>query len=116
MIFDWSSGPLAEGLRCYRNERFWHAHEHWESVWLTCQEPEKTFMQALIQVTAAFHHFQRNELQGAASLLRKALKRLEAYPEEFGGVDVEALRESVRSWLSALEADESPSLSVPPIV
>jgi uncharacterized protein len=53
---DWSCGELAEGLRCYRAEEFFLAHEHWEGVWLKAQEPEKTFLQALIQTTAAFHH------------------------------------------------------------
>ena len=116
MTFDWSSGPLAEGLRCYRNERFWHAHEHWESVWLTCQEPEKTFLQALIQVTAAFHHFQRGEFVGAISLLRKALQRLEPYPAEFGGVALAPLRESIREWLQALELNDMSIRPFPQII
>jgi hypothetical protein len=117
MIFDWSAGSLADGLACYHSERFWHAHEHWEAVWLKCNEPEKTFMQALIQVTAAFHHFQRNEFPGAISLLRKALARLETYPEEFGGIAVTPLRESIREWLRALQArDRSMGMRFPEIV
>ena len=46
MALDWSCGALAEGLRCYRNEEFFLAHEHWEAIWLHCEEPEKTFLQA----------------------------------------------------------------------
>lgn len=115
MIFDWTTGPLAEGLACYRAERFWHAHEHWEQVWLQCVEPEKTFVQALIQITAAMHHFQLNELLGTASLLGKALKRLEAYPAQFGGVDVEPLRESLREWLLALEVGDCSPCAFPQI-
>lgn len=107
MIFDWSSGPLAEGMQCYRNQEFWQAHEHWEGVWLKCAEPDKTFMQSLIQITAAFHHVQRRNYIGAASLMRRALLRLEPYPEEYGGVAVGALRKSVRAWLGNLESAES---------
>ena len=116
MIFDWSSGPLAEGLACYRSQRFWHAHEHWEQVWLECEEPDKTFLQALIQISAAMHHFQRDEFPGAISLLRKALKRLEPYPDEFGGVAVGLLRESLRDWLRALEAEDTSVRAFPRIV
>jgi hypothetical protein len=116
MSFDWTSGPLAEGLACYRSEWFWRAHEHWERVWLTCAGPEKTFVQALIQVTAAFHHFQRDELAGTVSLLRKALNRLDDYPGEFCGVAVEPLRQSIREWLGALEANTAPALPFPRIV
>jgi len=109
MTLDWSTGGLAEGLECYRKGAFFLAHEHWESVWLACQEPEKTFLQALIQVTAGFHHLQRGNPAGTKSLLRGALRRLERYPEEFGGVGVEALRESVRAWLAAFEEESKPS-------
>lgn len=104
---DWERGDLAEGLRCYRNREFFEAHEHWEAVWLRSAEPEKTFLQALIQTTAAFHHFQRKNYIGAASLLRGALRRLQPYPVEFGGIAAEPLRQGIRAWLSALEQNNS---------
>lgn len=103
MKFDWSCGALAEGLGCYRREEFFLAHEHWEAVWLEAQEPEKTFLQALIQVTAAFHHLQRGNVVGARSLLRAALRRLEPYPAWFGGVDVARLREELGFVVRGLE-------------
>ena len=106
MPIDWDHGELAEGLRRYRNREFFEAHEHWEAVWLRSAEPEKTFLQALIQTTAAFHHFQRGNFIGAASLLRGALRRLGAYPDEFGGVAVEALRQSILGWLRAFEENK----------
>ena len=105
---DWEEDRLAEGLACYRNRQFFEAHEHWESVWLRSPEPEKTLLQALIQVTAAFHHLQRNNRIGAASLLTNALSRLEPYPAEYGGVAVEPLRQSIRAWLRSLADQETP--------
>lgn len=116
MTIDWNQLELAEGLRCYRNRDFFEAHEHWEAVWLRAAEPEKTFLQALIQTTAAMHHFQRGNLIGTASLLRGALRRLEPLPGQFGGVAVESLRQSIRAWLRALEQSESsPRLPFPRI-
>ena len=79
--FDWTQGGLFEGLRCFHSGAFFEAHEHWESVWLAAQEPEKTFLQGLIQVAAAIHHFQRGNCAGTISLLRSALRRLDRYPE-----------------------------------
>ena len=116
MPFDWSSGGLAEGLACYRSGEFFEAHEHWECVWLKCAEPEKTFLQALIQIAAAFHHLRRENTLGAASLLRGALRKLGPYPVLYEGVAVDSLRESVGLWLAALEAGErSPQLAAPTI-
>ena len=103
MPLDWSAGELAVGLRCYRAGEFFEAHEHWENVWLGLQEPEKSFLQALIQVTAAFHHYNAGNSAGAASLLQRALRRLEVCPAEFGGVNVGALRDEIREWVKALE-------------
>jgi uncharacterized protein len=107
---NWKSGPLAEGLGCYQRAEFFLAHEHWELVWLKLNEPEKSFLQALIQTTAAFHHYEAGNPAGTASLLKRALRRLERCPESFGGIAVSRLRTQIRDWLQALES-ENPSTS-----
>ena len=113
MSLDWTQGSLHEGLRCFHSGAFFEAHEHWESVWLTANEPEKTFLQGLIQVAASFHHFQRDNRAGTTSLLRSALRRLDSYPETFAGIAVTPLRDGIRLWLDALETPTSAPL--PPL-
>ena len=116
MTLNWSCGALAEGLRCFADEEFFNAHEHWEEVWLACQEPEKTFLQALIQIAAAFHHLQKGNPAGTRSLLEAAQKRLEGYAPEYGGIAVAPLRRSLIEWLEALRAgDRTPRISFPSI-
>lgn len=115
MPLDWTCGALAEGIRCYRSEEFFAAHEHWEAVWLSCDEPQKTFLQSLIQVSAAFHHLQRGNRTGALSLLTRALRRLDRFPPEFEGVALEPLRQSVRSWLTVLTDAAQPHPEYPRI-
>jgi predicted metal-dependent hydrolase len=109
MSLDWTHGELHEGLCCFHSGAIFEAHEHWESVWLAAQEPEKTFLQGLIQVAASFHHFQRGNCAGTISLLRSALRRLDGYPETFAGIAVTPLRAAVRLWLEALETVPQPS-------
>ncbi len=104
MELDWTQGSLAEGLRLYQAGEFFQAHEAWEAVWLGAQAPEKIFLQALIQVTAAFHHLQRNNRLGASRLLQAALRRLESYPEFFAGFSVRPLCKDIRDRLQGLEA------------
>ncbi len=106
MKFDWSEGALAEGLRLYDAGEFFTAHEEWESVWLTSPEPEKTFLQGLIQVTAAFHHLRCDNRLGTVLLLQGALRRLDQYPPMFGGISVNLLREDIRDRLRMLEEGE----------
>jgi uncharacterized protein len=115
MPLDWTTGELAAGLACYRNQEFFEAHEHWEDVWNQLTDPEKSFLQGLIQVTVAMHHYQSANRAGALSLLQRALRRFERCPECFGGVDVASLGSDVRAWLHALE-NASPSMPAFPAV
>jgi predicted metal-dependent hydrolase len=108
MSLNWTDGPLALGLECYRAGEFFEAHEHWELVWLELCEPEKSFLQALIQVSAAFHHYRRGNVMGAISLLTRALRRLERCDAHFAGIAVEKLRAGVRAKLRGLEVGEVP--------
>ena len=101
---NWTEGELGEGLRCYRAREFFAAHEHWEMVWLHSEEPEKTFLQGLIQVAAAFHHLQRGNSRGTRSLLERAQRRLERYPDFFWEIDVSSLCKEIADWLRLLEA------------
>jgi len=114
MTFDWTEGALAEGLRLYDAGEFFTAHEAWESVWLNAPEPEKTFLQGLIQVTAAFHHLQRNNPLGTVPLLEAAPRRLDRYPPGFGGIAVTLLCDDVRVCLGNLESGEAASGLVSP--
>ena len=114
MELDWSQGELCEGRRCFDSGAFFEAHEHWELVWLAAPEPEKTFLQALIQVAAAFHHLQRGNRAGTASLLQSALRRLESYPESFAGIAIAPLRAAVRQWVQMLETDPPSPLTPMP--
>ena len=106
MEFDWTKGALGEGLRRYDAGEFFTAHEAWETVWLEAQEPARTFLQGLIQVTAAFHHLRRNNPLGTERLLHAALRRLEPYPTCFGGISVATLCSDIRELIHALHADE----------
>jgi len=101
---DWKSGALAEGLACYGRAEFFLAHEHWESVWLELQEPERSFLQALIQVAAACHHQSTGNSAGAVSLMQRALSRFEVCPTCFGGIAVANLCAEMCRWLQATES------------
>jgi hypothetical protein len=114
MSLDWTTGPLAEGLRLYDAGQFWHAHESWEQVWLASPEPQKTFLQSLIQTTAACHHLQRNNALGASRLFQNALRRIEPLPADFGGIAVASLRDDLRDRIARLAASQPTATIAPP--
>lgn len=100
---------FACGVAEFNNRRFFDSHETWEEIWLSAPEPYKTFLQGLIQVAAAFHHYTRDNRAGAQSLLRQGLEKLEKFPNNYRGLRLEALRSAARDWAAALAAGESPS-------
>jgi hypothetical protein len=109
MRWNWRQGGLAKGLRCYESGEYFLAHEDWEAVWLGLHDPEKSFLQALIQVSVALHHLHAGNRMGALSLMRRAKSRIDADPSEFSALCVPALREELAVCLTQIEQGESPS-------
>ena len=104
---DANTAAFARGMRQFNAREFWHAHESWEAIWLTAPEPEKTFLQGIIQISAAFYHHQKQNLAGTRSLLARGLEKVERFPAEHRGLRLEELRRAVRNWLEELEGTEA---------
>ncbi len=105
-----------KGLDAFNSAHFYDAHEHWEEVWLETPNPEKLFLQGLIQVAAAFHHYSRANSRGCRNLLQAGLNKLEQFPQAHYGLAIEQLRVSVRRWLVELEAGERPEITKIPAI
>jgi uncharacterized protein len=101
-----------EGLLQFNAGQFFEAHESWEAVWLRAPEPDKTFLQGIIQVAAAFHHYSRGNCRGARSLLAAGLGRLSRFPAVHRGIDLAALRAEAHTWSAALTAGSIPGPDV----
>ncbi len=97
------------GLRHFNAREFFEAHEVWEEIWLVEAEPEKTFLQGLIQLAAAFHHYCRGNPAGAESLLAAGIVKLSRFSKHHCGLEIEALRASAKEWARALGAGQMPA-------
>lgn len=97
-----------EGFEHFNQKEFFEAHESWEEIWLRAPKPEKPFLQGIIQVAAAFHHYRRGNREGCESLLRQGLKKLDKWPAVHRGLALDPLRSSVRWWLAELHAGRTP--------
>ncbi len=106
---------LSNGIALFNRAEFFEAHEALEDVWRAAPEPEKKFLQGLIQVAVALHHHGKGNLVGARSLLKRAFRNLSRYPESFGGVHLGSLLNSISSWERALE-EGTPLPPLPKIV
>ncbi len=97
------------GLRHFNAREFFEAHEVWEEIWLVEDEPEKTFLQGIIQIAAAFHHFRRGNSDGAETLLAAGIVKMMRFPADHRGLAIHDLREEAKFWARAVGEMQRPS-------
>jgi hypothetical protein len=98
---------LAQGIVLFNARKFWEAHEVWESIWQNHPEDARFFIQALIQLAAAYHQFRRKIYRGFVIHIRRAHERLELFPATFLGIDVAILRGTIKETLETLDVNDS---------
>jgi len=108
------SDAYFRGISLFNHAQFFEAHEVLEDVWRATAGEEKRFLQGLIQVAVAFHHYSTGNKVGARSLLGRSARNLAAYPENFGGIQLASLLETLAQWRRALDHG-SPLPSLPRI-
>jgi len=93
------SEEFRRGIALFNSGKFFESHEVWEESWLKALGPEKTFLQGLIQVAAAFHHHGHGNRRGLRSLLAAGLAKLDHFPETHRGIGLGKLRDDARKWM-----------------
>jgi predicted metal-dependent hydrolase len=102
------------GMEMFNSRRFFDAHEVWEEIWLASPEPRRTFLQGVIQIAAAYHHYLRGNRDGACSLLNAGLRRLGAFPARYHDIELDALRVAARQWCDILTQGSDPGAEALP--
>jgi predicted metal-dependent hydrolase len=93
-----------KGVREFNEGLFFECHDTLEELWAGVRGPGRDFFQGLIQVAVGFYHLGNSNPNGAERLLGRALRRLEGYPPQYGGLELEELRQAVADWHHALGA------------
>lgn len=105
---------FAEGVRLFNAGQYFECHDVLEDLWSGLRGEGRDFVQGLIQVAVAHYHLERGNAEGARSMMGRALKRFEAYPDRCFGFDLGAQRTLLRDWSSRLGAGDIPVLDSPP--
>jgi predicted metal-dependent hydrolase len=94
----------------FNEGRFFECHDTLEDLWAGLRGPSRDFFQGLIQVSVAFYHLTSDNPAGAESMLERALKRFERYPDRYFGFDLAAHRAELRAWLRRVRQGEDAPL------
>lgn len=98
---------LAEGVKLFNEGEFFACHDVLEDLWTEQVCPERTFLQGLIQLAVALHHFEEGNLGGAVRLYRSSMVMLEEYCPVFSGILVSQLVADTERCFAALAAPHS---------
>ena len=93
---------MAEGALLFNAGRFFDCHEVWEDVWNAQPPAERQFLQGLIQIAVGCEHFNRGNLQGAAALLERGLRKIRKYGSRHRGVRLAQLDRDASAALGAI--------------
>jgi len=94
---------LARGIALFNQAEFFEAHEVLEEVWRAAPPEEKKFLQGVVQVAVAFHHYSTGNLAGMRSVMERAMRNLACYREDFACLDLPPLMRSLMNWKDALD-------------
>jgi len=97
---------MAEGRAAFNRGDFFLAHELWEDVWRSCVGPDRTWIQALIQIAAGLLHLAEGRRVPAEALLVRALDKLGDAPSSLDGIDIAAARRDVDRLVGTLRRGE----------
>jgi hypothetical protein len=103
-----------KGVAEFNSGHFFECHDTLEEMWTGVRGPSRDFFQGLIQVSVAFYHLDNRNLAGAASMLRRALKRFERYPDRYFGFDLAGHRAELRVWLDRIADGDSTGIGATP--
>lgn len=93
----------AEGVELFNQRQFYACHDVFEALWHEAIEPDRTFLQGILQIAVGLHHLSNANRRGATILLGEGCARLQDYQPDYADVDVTDLLESSRQILTQLQ-------------
>ncbi len=99
---------MSEGRAAFNRGEYYEAHEFWEEVWNEIDDPDRRWVQGLIQVATGLHKLTRDQPAVARTLLDKALAKLADAPAMLDGFDLARLRSDATNVNEQLKCGKTP--------
>lgn len=98
------------GLAEFQAGQFYPCHDTLEALWMDAIEPDKTFIQGILQLAVACYHLSNSNQRGSMILLGEGIKRLRDYQPIYETVNVETLVQDSAALLSCIQRLDASSL------
>ncbi|NPA80177.1 MAG: DUF309 domain-containing protein [Thermotogae bacterium] len=71
-------GEIEEGLRLFKEGKFYESHEYWEKAFRKLEGTKRTFMSGLVNIDAALIKYKEGNMKGATTNFSKAKDKIAA--------------------------------------
>jgi predicted metal-dependent hydrolase len=88
------------GIQLFNEKEFFDCHDAWEELWHEERGERRLFLQGMIQSAVGSYHLSNGNITGAISQYMKALDKLQKYPPDFMGLDLEKFRAEIERCLA----------------
>ena len=90
-------------VKSFNAEKYWNAHEYLEGVWKETSGSEKSVLNGIILVAAAFVHDEKDEPDICISILKRAIEKFEGSSGAYHGIDIGRIRAKVAEIIASGE-------------
>lgn len=104
MIAATASDSWREFWDLWQKEQFWACHEALETLWRDAEQPQKRFLNGLINAAVAVYQARRGNAEGAARQLLRAQIKLRPFQPSRDGVDLDALLQGVEREVARMQS------------
>jgi len=107
---------FTKAIELFNSKEWYLAHDVLEEIWHETNFPERTTVQALLQIAVAQLHLSRGNVNGATILYGEALGRLRENAMTDLGLDIDSLCQNVQERLSLLQQGLTPDKLIAPVL
>ena len=94
------------GIALFNRAEFFQAHEVLEDIWRAAPTEDKKFLQGLVQVAVAFHHYSTGNFVGMRSVMERAMRNMTGHPQRIEGIKLAPLMRSLTRWREAMDGGQ----------
>jgi predicted metal-dependent hydrolase len=94
------------GVALFNRAEFFQAHEVLEDIWRAAPAEEKKFLQGVVQVAVAFHHYSTGNFVGMRSVMERAMRNLSGHPQRIKLIELAPLLRSLTLWREAMDSGQ----------
>jgi predicted metal-dependent hydrolase len=86
---------FSHGVDLFNAKEFFECHDAFEELWQEERSERRLFFQGLIQAAVGCHHLSNGNTSGAVSQYQKSLDKLNQYPDDYMGLDMQTFRKEI---------------------